>query len=73
MSAANCMRELVICNNNNKEKVVMEMEEGSSDDQDYSSSCGSNTTTTMDGTVDWKGRPAFKSKSGNWAAAIIIL
>ncbi|CAN1256831.1 Protein NRT1/ PTR FAMILY 7.3, partial [Linum perenne] len=73
MSAANCMRELVICNNSNKEKVVMEMEEGSSDDQDYSSSCGSNTTTTMDGTVDWKGRPAFKSKSGNWAAAIIIL
>ncbi|CAN0908209.1 Protein NRT1/ PTR FAMILY 7.3 [Linum grandiflorum] len=83
-NANSCMRELVICNNNKEEEkkvVVMEMEkrqeeeEEEEEESDYSSSsCGSNNSrTTMDGTVDWKGRPALKSKTGNWTAAIIIL
>lgn len=29
--------------------------------------------TTLDGTVDWHGRPAIRSKSGRWLAGIIIL
>ncbi|XP_022155555.1 protein NRT1/ PTR FAMILY 7.3-like [Momordica charantia] len=28
---------------------------------------------TLDGTVDWHGRPAIRSKSGTWVAGIIIL
>ncbi|WCJ20673.1 Major facilitator superfamily protein [Euphorbia peplus] len=28
---------------------------------------------TLDGTVDWEGRPAIKQKSGQWVAGIIIL
>ncbi|XP_065880072.1 protein NRT1/ PTR FAMILY 7.3 [Euphorbia lathyris] len=28
---------------------------------------------TLDGTVDWEGRPAIKHKSGQWVAGIIIL
>ena len=28
---------------------------------------------TLDGTVDWHGQPAIKSKSGGWVAGIIIL
>ncbi|PON43370.1 Proton-dependent oligopeptide transporter family [Trema orientale] len=28
---------------------------------------------TLDGTVDWRGRPAIKTKSGGWVAGIIIL
>lgn len=28
---------------------------------------------TLDGTVDWHGRPAIKSKSGGWVAGTIIL
>ncbi|OMO77193.1 Proton-dependent oligopeptide transporter family [Corchorus capsularis] len=30
-------------------------------------------TCTQDGTVDWHGRPAIKTKSGSWTAGIIIL
>ncbi|GLT34702.1 hypothetical protein SLA2020_092030 [Shorea laevis] len=28
---------------------------------------------TLDGTVDWRGQPAIKAKTGNWIAGIIIL
>lgn len=28
---------------------------------------------TLDGTVDWDGRPAIKAKSGQWFAGTIIL
>lgn len=28
---------------------------------------------TLDGTVDYHGRPAVRSKSGSWVAGIIIL
>ena len=28
---------------------------------------------TLDGTVDWHGRPAIKTKSGGWVAGTIIL
>ncbi|KAF5729683.1 proton-dependent oligopeptide transport family protein [Tripterygium wilfordii] len=30
-------------------------------------------TATLDGTVDWQGRPAIRGKSGKWVAGIIIL
>ncbi|KAF5735087.1 proton-dependent oligopeptide transport family protein [Tripterygium wilfordii] len=30
-------------------------------------------TTTLDGTVDWQGRPAIRGKSGQWVAGMIIL
>lgn len=28
---------------------------------------------TLDGTIDWHGQPAIRSKSGGWVAGIIIL
>lgn len=31
------------------------------------------TSTTMDGTVDYHGRPALKEKTGRWTAGTIIL
>ncbi|CAN1334008.1 Protein NRT1/ PTR FAMILY 7.3 [Linum perenne] len=66
---ATCMR--VLCNNNNnKEKKDMETEKNSGEDSYYHED---DTTTTMDGTVDWKGKPAIRSKSGQWTAGIIIL
>ncbi|KAJ6703979.1 hypothetical protein OIU85_029868 [Salix viminalis] len=34
---------------------------------------GEDQECTLDGTVDWHGRPAIRAKSGQWAAGIIIL
>jgi hypothetical protein len=28
---------------------------------------------TLDGTVDWHGRPAVRQRTGSWVAAILIL
>ena len=30
-------------------------------------------TCTLDGTVDWHGRPAIRERSGTWVAGILIL
>ncbi|CAL1399417.1 unnamed protein product [Linum trigynum] len=69
---ANCMREL--CTINHEGKKVKDVEDQEFD-RDYGCANGDTTgsTITMDGTVDWKGRPAIKSKSGQWTAGIIIL
>ncbi|CAI0418466.1 unnamed protein product [Linum tenue] len=68
---ANCMRELCTINHEGKKVNDVEDHEGFGG-RDYGDEMSAGTIT-MDGTVDWKGRPAIKSKSGQWTAGIIIL